>query len=123
MFIQKMIKQSMAFGQQVLWFTTLVSKVRNLPYLLKCLEQSNAMKVKTIDMSQGQKTSRIICWSFQSKNEQKAWTKKWQDKETVKAQEKNAAKGTETDKKTGKAEKPQVNEIEKKTEETIENIV
>ena len=80
MFIQKMIKQSMAFGQQVLWFTTLVSKVRNMPYLLKRLEQSNAMKVKTIDMAQGQKTSRVLCWSFQSKNEQKAWTKKWQEK-------------------------------------------
>lgn len=78
MFIQKMVKQSVAFGEQVLWFTTLVSKVRNMPYLLKRLEQANAMKVKTIEMAQGQKTSRVLCWTFQSKKQQKAWTEKWE---------------------------------------------
>lgn len=78
-FIQKMIKQSMQFGKQCFWFTTLVSKSRSLPYLYKRLEQAQALSVKTIDIAQGQKTSRIVCWTFLSKNEQKEWRlKRWQ---------------------------------------------
>jgi 23S rRNA (adenine1618-N6)-methyltransferase len=77
-FIQKMIKQSAQFTTQCLWFTSLVSNIRNLPYLEKCLEQANVIRVKVIEISQGQKTSRILCWSFLSKNEQKKWAdRRW----------------------------------------------
>jgi 23S rRNA (adenine1618-N6)-methyltransferase len=80
MFIQKMIKQSVAFSERVLWFTTLVSKSRNLPYLLKRLEQAKAVKIENIEMSQGQKTSHLLCWSFQSKKQHKEWFSRLDDK-------------------------------------------
>lgn len=72
-FIQKMIKQSVSFGKQCYWFTTLVSKKRLLPYLQKRLEQAQATDVKVIEMGQGQKTSQILCWTFLSKKERKEW--------------------------------------------------
>ena len=74
-FIQKMIKQSASFGKQCFWFTTLVSKKRNLPYLQKRLEQAEAQNVKVINIGQGQKTSQILCWTFLTKKEQKKWFK------------------------------------------------
>jgi len=47
-----------------IWFTTLVSKQENLPLIYKALKNVNALQVKTIDMAQGQKISRIVAWTF-----------------------------------------------------------
>jgi 23S rRNA (adenine1618-N6)-methyltransferase len=33
----------------------------------------SAVDIKTIDMAQGQKTSRIVAWTFLSQEQQKAW--------------------------------------------------
>ena len=80
-FVQKMIKQSVQFANQCLWFTSLVSNIRNLPYLEKRLEQAGAVRIKVIEISQGQKTSRILCWSFLTKNDQKKWAdRRWKVK-------------------------------------------
>jgi 23S rRNA (adenine1618-N6)-methyltransferase len=51
----------------------LVSKKENLSSLYKTLNKVNVVEVKTIDMAQGQKTSRILAWTFQSESQQKAW--------------------------------------------------
>jgi len=74
-FIDKMIKQSQAFDGQCLWFTTLVSNARNLPFLEARLKNAGALRVKIIEMAQGQKTSRILCWTFLSKKEHEEWVK------------------------------------------------
>ncbi len=58
---------------QVLWFTTLVSKKENLSSLYKTLNKVSAVEVKTIDMAQGQKTSRFLAWTFLTKNQQENW--------------------------------------------------
>ena len=63
-FISNMIKESFEFKNNVLWFTTLVSKKENLPLIYKKLEDIKVSEMKTIDMSQGQKITRIIAWSF-----------------------------------------------------------
>jgi 23S rRNA (adenine1618-N6)-methyltransferase len=63
-FIIRMIKESHDFKNQVLWFTTLVSKKENLPDIERALTKSGAQKVKTIEMTQGQKKSRFITWQF-----------------------------------------------------------
>lgn len=63
-FITQMIYESVKYGSQCLWFTTLVSKKENLSAIYKILKKVNAVDVKTIDMTQGQKTSRIVAWSF-----------------------------------------------------------
>ena len=58
-----MIKQSVAFKNQVGWFTTLVAKGSHLPRLIKQLDKLNA-SYKIIDMSHGQKQSRILAWHY-----------------------------------------------------------
>lgn len=66
-FISKMIEESTFYSSQILWFTCLVSKKENLFKLTSLLKKVKAAKVKTIDMAQGQKVSRILVWSFNSK--------------------------------------------------------
>jgi len=72
-FVTQMIYESVHYKSQCLWFTTLVSKKENLQAIYKILKKVNAPQVKTIDMSQGQKNSRIIAWSFIPEQELKAW--------------------------------------------------
>lgn len=72
-FISKMITESVLFSSQVLWFTCLVSKKDNLPKLIALLKKVKAIEVKTIDMAQGQKVSRMLAWTFTSPKERKAW--------------------------------------------------
>lgn len=63
-FIQNMIRESQEFAHSVRWFTSLVSKQSNLKPIYKSLNKVQASKVKTIDMGQGNKISRIVAWSF-----------------------------------------------------------
>lgn len=63
-FITNMIKESLEFKNNVLWFTTLVSKKENLSLIYKKLEDIKVSEIKTIDMPQGQKITRVIAWSF-----------------------------------------------------------
>lgn len=63
-FISRMIEESKDFARQVKWFTSLVSRGDNLPALYRALEQAGAVKVVKKEMSQGQKQSRFIAWSF-----------------------------------------------------------
>ncbi|SNS50937.1 23S rRNA m(6)A-1618 methyltransferase [Belliella buryatensis] len=63
-FLTNMIYESRRFGKQCRWFTSLVSKEANLPQIYKVLDVVNAKSIKTIDMSQGNKISRIVAWSF-----------------------------------------------------------
>jgi 23S rRNA (adenine1618-N6)-methyltransferase len=72
-FITQMIYESAKYPLQVLWFTTLVSKKENLPNIYKTLSKVQAVEIKTIDMSQGQNTSRIVAWTFLSETQQKNW--------------------------------------------------
>jgi 23S rRNA (adenine1618-N6)-methyltransferase len=72
-FITQMIYESAKYPMQCLWFTTLVSKKENLSSLYKTLNKVSAVDIKTIDMAQGQKTSRIVAWTFLSQEQQKAW--------------------------------------------------
>ena len=59
-----MIEQSVAFSEQCLWFTTLVSKKDNLQPIYRILQKAKAVDVEVVEMAQGQKTSRFIAWSY-----------------------------------------------------------
>lgn len=63
-FIKQMIKESLSFKENCKWFTTLVSKKDNIEPIYKELEKAKAKSVRTIDMNQGNKRTRIIAWSF-----------------------------------------------------------
>ncbi|MGB5498510.1 MAG: 23S rRNA (adenine(1618)-N(6))-methyltransferase RlmF [Maribacter sp.] len=72
-FIHNMVKESKKFAKNCFWFSTLVSKQSNLKGIYKALELIGAHKIKTIPMGTGNKSSRIVAWTFFSKEEQKAW--------------------------------------------------
>ena len=72
-FLTQMIFESVKYPSQVLWFTSLVSKKENLNRIYKTLKKVGAVTVKTIDMAQGQKTSRMVAWTFLTEKQQQNW--------------------------------------------------
>lgn len=75
-FVVNMIRQSRQFLDSVFWFSTLVSKQSNLKKVYAALEKASAVKVQTIPMGQGNKSSRIVAWSFLTKEQKKVWREK-----------------------------------------------
>lgn len=63
-FLQNMIKESSQFSQSVEWFTSLISKKETLSTCYYELDKVQAKDVRTIEMHQGNKTSRILAWKF-----------------------------------------------------------
>lgn len=63
-FVKNMIQESKEFKNSVNWFSTLVSKQSNLNAIYDAIKKVSATNVKTISMGQGQKTSRIVAWTF-----------------------------------------------------------
>ncbi|WP_250657124.1 23S rRNA (adenine(1618)-N(6))-methyltransferase RlmF [Alkalimarinus coralli] len=63
-FLTRMVKESVGYGHQVGWFTSLVSKRENVKPLKAMLRKSGAKQVKVVEMAQGQKISRLIAWTF-----------------------------------------------------------
>lgn len=76
-FIKRMISQSVHFGSQCLWFTTMVSKKENLPAIYQALKAIKAKEVRTINMAQGQKITRVVAWTFLDPSARDEWCKKW----------------------------------------------
>jgi 23S rRNA (adenine1618-N6)-methyltransferase len=63
-FLQRMILESADFKEQCVWFTTLVSKSESLPVLAKVLKRIGVKDSRILEMSQGQKKSRVLAWTF-----------------------------------------------------------
>lgn len=79
-FVKNIVRQSKNFANNCLWFTTLVSKKDHLPTLYKQLKAANAIDVRTINMGQGNKQSRIVAWTFLTNLEQNDWReKRWKN--------------------------------------------
>jgi 23S rRNA (adenine1618-N6)-methyltransferase len=72
-FLKQMMNESRDFSQQVMWFTSLVSKNDNVKPLKQLLNQIGAKQIKVVSMSQGQKVSRLIAWSFLTDEQLAAW--------------------------------------------------
>lgn len=64
-FVGQMIRESVDFAEQVVWFSSLVSKKDNLQPLKLLLQQCGSKEVRVLEMGQGQKQSRILAWTFQ----------------------------------------------------------
>jgi len=75
-FIGKMINQSLPLARQCLWFSSLVSRRETLPVIYKALGRLGAIDIKTISMSQGQKISRVVTWTFLTETERVEWMQK-----------------------------------------------
>ena len=63
-FVRRMIAESAARPGLCRWFTTLVSKSTHLPRLFQSLQEVKALDVRTLEMTHGQKKSRIQAWMF-----------------------------------------------------------
>ena len=63
-FIQNMAKESVKFKSNVLWFSSLVSKSAHIHILQRFLNEIGVVEQRTIEMGQGNKTSRFIAWTF-----------------------------------------------------------
>ena len=72
-FIRNLIHESRKFSSSVFWFSTLVSKQSNLKSIHGALKAAQAVEVKTIPMGQGNKSSRIVAWTFLSPHQQRNW--------------------------------------------------
>ncbi len=72
-FMQKMIKESKIFSQQCQWFTSLISKKDNLVFCQQALKLVKAQQIKVIEMKQGNKQTRILCWSFFNQKQEALW--------------------------------------------------
>ncbi|MES2458478.1 MAG: 23S rRNA (adenine(1618)-N(6))-methyltransferase RlmF [Bacteroidota bacterium] len=78
-FVRNMIMESKEIGQQCFWFTTLISKSSNLPFIHSMLSALKPVAVKTIEMAQGQKISRFVAWTFLDAEAQKDWARsRWE---------------------------------------------
>lgn len=75
-FVSRMISESLQFKSNCFWFTSLVSKATTLPHIYEELKKVNVRNFKTIDMSHGQKKSRIVAWTFLTPEEQLSWRNK-----------------------------------------------
>ncbi|MEO6151375.1 MAG: 23S rRNA (adenine(1618)-N(6))-methyltransferase RlmF [Mucilaginibacter sp.] len=76
-FIKLMVEQSALVAKQCLWFTTLVSKKDTLDGVYRAIKKAEAVDVRTISMSQGQKVSRIVAWTFLDEAGRKEWAATW----------------------------------------------
>lgn len=74
-FVKNMIRESKLYSQSGFWFSTIISKQSNLKNAYAALKKEEAKEVKTIAMGQGNKSSRILVWTFLGEEEQQDWIK------------------------------------------------
>lgn len=74
-FLHNYLHQSYEFRHQCFWFTSLVSKKGNVQSMYDSLNLKNATEIKTIEMQQGNKISRIVAWTFLTYKEREEWLK------------------------------------------------
>ena len=72
-FVRAMIRESKDYANQVLWFTSLVSKSAHIRLLQRTLKQVGAVDVQVCNMAQGQKQSRFLAWTFHSPEQRREW--------------------------------------------------
>ena len=73
-FIHNYLYQSSLLKTSCYWYTTLVSKKENVISIYTSLEKLGATNIKTISMNKGNKVSRIVAWTFLTKDEQNQWS-------------------------------------------------
>ena len=82
-FVKSMIEQSAGIPKRVLWFTSLLSKADNLPHIEAALKKAHVIDSRILPMTQGQKQSRLVCWTFCSNGEREKWRReRWKEAAT-----------------------------------------
>ncbi|MEB2778758.1 23S rRNA (adenine(1618)-N(6))-methyltransferase RlmF [Algoriphagus sp. C2-6-M1] len=78
-FIKKMIQESIVFKFNCFWFTSIVSKEEHLREFMIALKKARVADRKIIEMTQGNKKSRFIAWTYLNPEQQDNWRKmRWE---------------------------------------------
>ena len=72
-FLHRMAKESVDFGNRVLWFTSLVSRQAHVSGLERSLQKLGARRVVVLPMKTGNKVTRLVAWTFLSARQQEDW--------------------------------------------------
>ena len=72
-FITRMIAESSQRPGLCLWFTSLVSKETSVPPIVRALQAAHVRERRIIDLTHGQKRSRIVAWSFLDERARRDW--------------------------------------------------
>jgi len=75
-FVRQMISESTLYQDQCFWFTTLISRQSHVRRAHIALEKVGAKEINILPMGQGNKTSRILAWTFLTVGQQREWAKK-----------------------------------------------
>ena len=75
-FVEDMIHQSKMFASSCFLFSTLISKQTHLKSIYAALKKAHAKEIRTIEMGQGNKTTRIVTWTFLNHEQQNEWRNK-----------------------------------------------
>jgi len=121
-FIKKMILESKIYGKSCLWFTSLVSKQKHIKNLEEALRLAGVKNKKVILMGQGNKSSRILAWTFLKNSEHQEWiTERWHEavSENVEAVSENEEKISEVEEVVSENVEV-VSEVEKAVSENVE---
>lgn len=74
-FVRDMIFQSKNLASTCFLFSSLISKESSLRSVYDALRKVEAKEIKTIPMGQGNKISRIVAWTFLSREQQEKWVR------------------------------------------------
>lgn len=69
-FLKKLALESADYGQQVGWFTCLVSKNDHVRTFKRFIRKGNPTEIKVVEMGQGNKVSRFVAWTFQTQGDE-----------------------------------------------------
>lgn len=72
-FIHNMIHESRNFSTSVYWFSTLVSKEAILQSVYKAFRRAKVNEYKMVEMTQGNKKSRFVAWTFLDAKQRRIW--------------------------------------------------
>lgn len=75
-FVENIITESKDLGERCLWFSALISNQDHLPKLEHVLQENGAVAHQVKSMAQGQKTSRLLIWSFLDEAARQQWVKR-----------------------------------------------
>ncbi|MCE0492400.1 23S rRNA (adenine(1618)-N(6))-methyltransferase RlmF [Vibrio salinus] len=72
-FVSRMIRESVRYSEQILWFSCLISKGDNVRPLRKLIEKQGADELRIVEMKHGNKVSRFLAWTYQCPDSRKLW--------------------------------------------------
>lgn len=72
-FVRRMVAESAGIKKACFWFSTLVAKESHLPTIHDALRAAKVVETRIIPMTQGQKKSRIVAWTFLDAMQRSMW--------------------------------------------------